>query len=168
MTNDPVWIALIASACGIAIYVAVLAVALRVAGQRYALVLLASCAAVVLALTTAWAHANASMSYWHFFAFFGGGVAVTVFLYGLAAKSVSLRMLVHVAETPKQSATITELSKGVIATLFADRIRMLEEKGLICRGPEGYNVTPAGASAASRMRGIQQALKITSSGLYSS
>jgi hypothetical protein len=166
MIDDPRVVALAAACVAFAIYLCLIGVGLRLTRQRYGVSLLIGCAVLVYAATASWAQANVVIAQWHFAAFYGLGVAATVFTYGAALKALSLRMLLVMAAAPDRSAAVTRLSNDVIRASFQDRIALLEERQLIRRESAGYVLTEAGRRAASRISRVQDALNMGLGGLY--
>jgi peptidoglycan/LPS O-acetylase OafA/YrhL len=164
MATDPRVVALIVAIVALIAYLCLIGLALRMTRQRYAVRLLVGCAALVYGAAALWA--QTSVAQWHLAAFFGVGVAATMFTYGAALKALSLRMLMVIAASPAQAATAEQLTDSVIRASFQDRIALLEEKQLIARSGGGFALTPAGVQAAARIRAAQQALSIGGAGFY--
>jgi hypothetical protein len=149
-----------------AVYLCVIAVGLRLRRQRAALLLLMGCAVLVFGLMLAFAPTLTIDNYWQFASLFGCGVAMVVFLYGAVLKSLSLRMLIMIADDSSESITSARLASDVIRAEFAGRISMLEGRQFIRRVGTGYALTPLGQLTTARIRRLQSALNIEASRLW--
>jgi hypothetical protein len=166
MMDDPRFVALVLSGVALAFYLLLIGVVLRLTRQKFAVRVLLICAVVIFGITVTLAHANVAIAYWHFAAFFGCGVAITVFTYGAVLKALSLRMLAVMIDFRGNSATIEGLANDVLRVAFEERIRLLEGKHLVRRIGAAYLLTPSGRLAASRLRRVQQLLNIGPAGFY--
>jgi hypothetical protein len=164
MSGDPRTAALIVAIVALIVYWCLIGITLRLTRQRYAVRLLAGCAALVYGAATL--STRDSVAPWHLAAFFGAGAAATIFVYGAALKALSLRMLMVISASPAQAATAAQLTDSVIRASFQDRIALLEEKRLIVRAGSGFVMTPTGTHAAARIHGAQRMLKLGGAGFY--
>ena len=164
--SDPRLAALLLAVVAVAIYFIAIGLALRLTRQRHGVTLLITLAAVVYAAVALPANATMTVAPWHFAAFYGAGVAATIFTYGAALKALSVRMLLVMADSHDASATVDHLLNGIIRTSFEERIAMLERRRLIRREGGGYLLTEAGRRTAARIIAVQNALGISGAGLY--
>jgi hypothetical protein len=104
--------------------------------------------------------------YWHSAAFFGLGIMTYVFGFSAVYKSVSLRTLVFIAQSPLTTTTVNAIHEQVVMHSFRKRADLLTQSGLIALGPDGYVLTCAGRKIARRISIIRRLLGVESSGLY--
>lgn len=161
---DPLGTAVVA----LMVFLLLAAIVLRLTAQRGAVPALLGCAAAVFLLAVASiASALENAGTWRFAAFYACGVAVVIFIYGAVLKSLSLRMLVLMATLPRGEAGVDQLTEETIAPAFDERIRLLQESGLIAADPAGYTATGKGTATASQIARLRAFLDIEASGLYS-
>jgi hypothetical protein len=164
--SDPRLAALLLALISVAIYFVAIGIGLRLTRQRFGVSLLIGLAGLLYLVVALWAQATMTVAQWHFAAFYGAGIAATIFTYGAALKALSLRMLLVLADSPDASATADHLLNGIIRPSFQDRITMLERRQLIRRDGSGYVLTDTGRRAASRITAVQNALNMSGSGFY--
>jgi hypothetical protein len=157
---------LAATVLALAAYLLIVAAGLRLTAQAHALAILIGGAVAVFMIATAIAGQYANILIWHFAALYCGGVAVTVFIYGAVLKSLSLQMCARLGL--RKVCSIDELADAVIRKAFDERIALLENGGLVERQQAGFVVTEKGRGAAKRISAVRRAVRIESTGLYSS
>jgi len=157
---------LAATSLALAAYLLLVAIALRLSAQSHALLLLVGGAVLVCAasLTLVLVWTSWPVLLWHFLAFYCGGVAIVIFLYGAALKSLSLQMCALLGSHATRS--VGELADAVIRTEFEKRIALLEGSGLVERQENLFAVTEKGSTAANRIVRTRNALRLESKGLY--
>jgi hypothetical protein len=99
-----------------------------------------------------------SISYW-----FGSLSFLMVF--GAIYKSVSLRMMLDLLDSPEHSLPEQDLLASYIkSTSFEDRLDVSLKSGLAEKSPEGYLLLPKGRMVARLVQGLHRAFAIKKSG----
>jgi hypothetical protein len=134
---------------------------LRLTRQKHSLtVLLAAAGSIFCAILAAF---GGIISFWHFTSYFGLEVIGVIFLYGLALKSLSLRMLTTLAKSPRATQKLADL---VVRPAFMERINVLAERRMIESRDGWYVATTMGIATADQIRRWRDTLKLNSTGLY--
>jgi hypothetical protein len=162
--DDPRLAALALAVPGTLLHLAIVGVLLRLTHQRFGMPIFAG---VALALLLAGvALFGASIAFWHFAAFFGGGVALVVFLYGAVLKSLSLAMLAELEAAPEQTLPLAVLAQRIVEPAFAERAGLLVEMGAAAPDGAGYALTPKGLATSGRIQAARRFLRVETLGLY--
>lgn len=115
----------------------------------------------------AWLASFGALScYYHAAALFGLGVMGYVFAFSAVYKSVSLRVLVFLANRGMQAAKIAEVDEHVVMKSFRQRVELLLDSGLITRHEGKYLLTPAGMRALRMPAMLRSFLGTSAAGLY--
>lgn len=104
--------------------------------------------------------------YWHAAAFFGLGVMTYVFGFSAVYKSISLKTLVFIAQSPSTTTTVHVIHEQVVLRSFRKRVDLLTQNRLTVLGSDGYFLTSAGHQLAHRISMIRRIFGVESSGLY--
>ena len=107
-----------------------------------------------------------SFQYWNAASLFGFGVMSYVFAFGSVYKSVSLEILLDLAQLPQQTAALAEIVDGQVAGIVRRRTDILVEGGLVEREGLCFAITEAGGRLAERIARLRRAYAINDSGLY--
>lgn len=162
--EQPTLAALTAATAAGGFYLLIVGALLRATSGKHAMVIMATTAALLLAAVPIMV-GNVG-SFWHFAAFFGAAVSLTVFLYGALLKSLSLAMLVEISRARDHLLSLDDLTERVVRPAFAARARLLVQSGAAtCDGSE-YVITPQGQHTAKRIAAVRRFLRIDSPGLY--
>jgi hypothetical protein len=164
MAQDPGWLSLAWAVPATLAYLAIVAIALRLAGQRAALPTMLAAAGVVFGVGM-WLGGD-RLSFWHFGAALGFGVAAVVFLYGAVLKSLSIDLLLCLADAPDGQASLGALVERVVRPRFAERAAIIVRKGLGEHVPAGVRATSRAAPVAARLSRIRRRLRVEGAGLY--
>lgn len=104
--------------------------------------------------------------YWDAASIFGFGVMSYVFAFGAAYKSVSLEILLGLAERPDRAAPLSQVVEGQVPALFRGRTRILIDSGLVEQVDSRFAATAAGRVMAGRIGRLRYAFGIGDTGLY--
>lgn len=104
--------------------------------------------------------------YWDAASIFGFGVMGYVFAFGAAYKSVSLDILLGLAERPDRAAPLSEVVDRQVPALFRGRTRILIDGGLVEQVDSRFAATAAGQVMAGRIGRLRRAFGIGDTGLY--
>ena len=104
--------------------------------------------------------------YWPAAAASGFGAVVWLFAFSAVYKSVSLKVLTRLAATPGGELPFDAITGDYVRAEFTARAEVMVALGWVRDGPDGFELTPAGAAAARRLRAVQRACGIETSGLY--
>jgi hypothetical protein len=115
-----------------------------------------------------WACCVGKFDYWPAAAVNGFGVVIWLFAFSAVYKSVSLRILTTLAQTPAQQMPLDEVTHAYVRPEFVTRAALLVQLGYAIEQPNGYVITAQGKRLARWIRLIQRAFGIGSSGLYNS
>lgn len=162
--QGPAIAALVAATLAGACYLTIIGVLMRVTSGRHVSTIIVGVAALLLVIVPI--SARGALSFWHFAAFFGAAVSLIVFLYGAVLKSLSLAMLVAMAQAQDEQLSVDELADRVVRPAFAARARLLVELGTAVRDGAGYAMIPKGQQTANRIQAVRRFLRLDSLGLY--
>jgi len=104
--------------------------------------------------------------YWNAASLFGFGVMLYVFAFGAVYKSVSLEILLDLAQRPGHTAALSDIVDRKMAEIFRGRTEILVSGGQVERAGSGFVVTEAGSAMASRIAQARRAFAVGDSGLY--
>ena len=104
--------------------------------------------------------------YWDAASIFGFGVMLYVFAFGAVYKSVSLEVLVDLAQRPGRTATLSDIVERRVPDIFRGRTEILVDGGQVERAGSSFVVTAAGGTIAGRIAQIRRAFRIGDTGLY--
>ena len=114
-------------------------------------------------LGAAFAH---PFQYWNATSVFCFGVMSYIYLFGAVYKSISLRLLLELADRPGRSIELSEISDQRIPIMFAERTDILIEGGWVVRSDDTFSATPAGHGLTARITKLRRLFAIGNSGLY--
>lgn len=123
-------------------------------------------AAVCIAGAFMLALSGALGSGWHFAAAFAFGFMAYLFVFSAFYKSLSLRILAHMADRHNAEARIADLHTKIVARAFEERQHILLDGGLVARTSTGYVVTLKGQRLAARITWAKRAFGASGSGIY--
>lgn len=130
-------------------------------------VLLAITAIITHGLSVALGAASAPhFQYWNAASIFGFGVMGYVFAFGAVYKSVSLEILLEVAQRPGRAAPLADIVNRLAPDIFRGRAEILVSGGQVKRTGSSFVVTMAGRTLASRLASIRRTFVVGDSGLY--
>lgn len=156
---------------GVAFYVA-LAPAMVFTAQRAGLstpptILLGFAAIVAHSLSVALgAMSVTQFQYWDAASIFGFGVMGHVFAFGAVYKSVSLEILLNVAQRPGHTAPLVDIVDRLAPDIFRGRADILIDGGQVERIGTSFAVTAKGRAFADKLARIRRAFAVGDSGLY--
>lgn len=104
--------------------------------------------------------------YWNAASIFSFGVMSYIFAFGAVYKSVSLEILLDVAERPAGEAPLSDIVEHQIPGIFRGRTNILVDSGLAERTGYGFEATAAGRRLAGRIARLRRAFAIGDTGLY--
>ncbi|MDA9403663.1 hypothetical protein [Bradyrhizobium sp. CCBAU 45389] len=104
--------------------------------------------------------------YWDAASIFGFGVMGYVFAFGAVYKSVSLDILLGLAERPGRTAPLSDVVERQVPALFRGRTGILIDGGLVERVDSRFAATAAGQVMAGRIGRLRRAFGIGDTGLY--
>ncbi|UWU80293.1 hypothetical protein N2603_18040 [Bradyrhizobium huanghuaihaiense] len=104
--------------------------------------------------------------YWDAASIFGFGVMGYVFAFGAVYKSVSLDILLGLAERPERTAPLSDVVERQVPALFRGRTGILMDGGLVEQVDSRFAVTAAGQITAGRIGRLRRAFGIGDTGLY--
>lgn len=162
--DDPRLAALALAIPGTLLHLAIVGVLLRLTRQRFGMPIFAGVALALLLVGVALFGGH--IAFWHFTAFFGGGVALVVFLYGAVLKSLSLAMLAELEAAPGQTLPLAVLAERIVEPAFAERAGLLVKMGAAARDGRGFMVTPQGLATSGRIQAVRRFLRVETLGLY--
>jgi hypothetical protein len=164
MTPDPAWLSLAWAVPATLIHLAIVGVLLRLTAQRAALPMMALAAAVVFAAGL-WLGGD-RLSFWHFGAGLGFGVAAVVFIYGAVLKSLSIDLLLRLDEATDGGASLEALVEEVVRPRFAERAEIIMRTGMGERTDDGVRASPRGVASAARLTRTRAWLGVDAARLY--
>jgi hypothetical protein len=130
-------------------------------------VLLAITAVITHGLSVALGAANVvQFQYWNAASIFGFGVMSYVFAFGAVYKSVSLEILLDVAQRPGHAAPLADIVDRLAPDIFRRRAEILVDGGQVERTGSSFIVTVAGRALAGRLASIRRVFAVGDSGLY--
>jgi hypothetical protein len=156
---------------GVALFVA-LAPAMVLTAQRASL---STPPATLLALAAIIAHGLmvalgatrvAQFQYWNAASTFAFGVMGYVFAFGAVYKSVSLEILLDVAQRPGHGAPHAEIVDRLVPDIFRRRADILVDGGQVERIGVSFTITTKGRTSAGKLARIRRAFAVGDSGLY--
>ncbi|MDE2331611.1 MAG: hypothetical protein KGK16_12630 [Bradyrhizobium sp.] len=104
--------------------------------------------------------------YWNAASVFGFGVMLYVFAFGAVYKSVSLEILLDLAQRPEAAAPLAEIIQRKVPEIFRGRTDILVSGGQVERADSRFVVTPSGCTTVSRIGALRRAFAIGDTGLY--
>ncbi|MBR0782597.1 hypothetical protein [Bradyrhizobium iriomotense] len=104
--------------------------------------------------------------YWDAASIFGFGVMGYVFAFGAVYKSVSLDILLGLAERPEGTAPLSDVVERQVPALFRGRTGILVDGGLVEQVDSRFAATAAGQIMAGRIGRLRRAFGIGDTGLY--
>lgn len=104
--------------------------------------------------------------YWNAASVFSFGVMSYIFAFGAVYKSVSLEILLDVAERPRREAPLADIVERQVPGIFRGRTDILVDSGLAERTSSGFVATAAGSKLAGRIAQLRRAFAIGDTGLY--
>lgn len=104
--------------------------------------------------------------YWDAASIFGFCVMGYVFAFGAAYKSVSLDILLGLADRPDRTASLSDVVDRQVPDLFRGRTSILIDGGQVERVDSRFAATAAGQIMASRIGWLRRAFGIGDTGLY--
>lgn len=162
--DDPRLAALALAVPGTLLHLVIVGLLLRLTRQRFGMPIFAGVALALLLASVALF--GGRIAFWHFAAFFGGGVAVVVFLYGAVLKSLSLAMLAELEAAPEQTLPLAVLAERIVEPAFAERAKLLVEIGAAAPEGTGFALTPKGLATSGKIEAARRFLRIETLGLY--
>jgi hypothetical protein len=105
-------------------------------------------------------------SYWHFASAFAFGFMTYLFCFSALYKSISLRILVHIADQPGGTATLDTIFQRVVVRSFTQRAEALIALGLVRQVASEYEATTAGRQVSRRIIALRQLLGCEGGGIY--
>lgn len=109
---------------------------------------------------------TSQLQYWNVASVFGFGTMLYVFAFGAVYKSVSLEILLDLAQRPGCKRPLAEIVDRQIPDIFRGRTEILVDGDLAERNGASFVVTAAGRRAARRITAIRRAFGIGDTGLY--
>lgn len=123
-----------------------------------ALVLYPATVAVAWALANGYSFWAISIAYWF-------AAIVVLMVFGAVYKSVSLRMMLHLLQSPARTTDTGTLIRDYIQDdSFERRLMVAEENGFAERTPSGFVLRAKGRRLAAIVNGVQRAFAIETSG----
>jgi hypothetical protein len=104
--------------------------------------------------------------YWNAASIFAFGGMAYIFAFGAVYKSVSLEILLKLAERPDQQAPLAEIVEHQVPEVFRGRTKILVDSGHATCVDGSFVATTAGRKVAGRIAGLRRAFAIGDSGLY--
>jgi len=104
--------------------------------------------------------------YWNAASIFSFGVMSYVFAFGAVYKSVSLEILLDIAERPGRESSLVEVVEHRIPDVFLGRTKILVESGLAEYIGPTFAPTAAGRKLAGRITRLRRLFAIGDTGLY--
>ena len=118
-------------------------------------------ASVLLGLATV-----QQFQYWNAASLFSFGAMLYVFAFGAVYKSVSLEILLDLAQRPEHTAALSDIVDRKVPEIFRGRTDILVSGGQVERTGACFAVTPAGRAVAYRIAQVRRAFAIGDTGLY--
>ena len=104
--------------------------------------------------------------YWNAASIFGFGVMLYVFAFGAVYKSVSLEILLDLAQRPGRAADLADIVDRKVPEIFRGRTDILVSGRQVERTGDLFAVTASGRVTASRIGAMRRAFTIGDTGLY--
>jgi len=104
--------------------------------------------------------------YWNAASIFSFGVMSYIFAFGAVYKSVSLEILLDVAERPAREVPLSDIVERQIPDIFRGRTNILVDSGLAERTDSVFVATAAGSRLAGRIARLRRTFAIGDTGLY--
>ena len=104
--------------------------------------------------------------YWNAASVFSFGVMSYIFAFGAVYKSVSLEILLDVAERPARQVPLSDIVERQVPGIFRGRTKILVDSGLAERTDSSFVATAAGRKLAGRIARLRRAFAIGDTGLY--
>ena len=106
------------------------------------------------------------LQYWNAASVFSFGVMSYVFAFGAVYKSVSLEILLNVAERPARLVPLSDIVERQVPGIFRGRTKILVDSGLAERTGSSFLATAAGRKLAGRIARLRRLFAIGDTGLY--
>jgi hypothetical protein len=119
-----------------------------------------------LASVLAGAATTPHFHYWNAAAVFGFGAMLYVFAFGAVYKSVSLEILLDLAQRPEHKAPLSDIVDRQVPDIFRKRTEILVGGGQVEHAGSSFVVTATGRKLADRISRIRRAFGIGDTGLY--
>jgi hypothetical protein len=104
--------------------------------------------------------------YWNAASIFAFGIMLYVFAFGAVYKSVSLEILLDVAQRPGGEAPLADIVDRKVPEIFRGRTDILVDGGQVERRGAHFVVSASGHKVASRIAAMRRAFAIGDTGLY--
>jgi hypothetical protein len=104
--------------------------------------------------------------YWNAASIFSFGVMSYIFAFGAVYKSVSLEILLDVAERPACEVPLSDIVERQVPGIFRGRTKILVDSGLAERTDSSFVATAAGRKLARRIARLRRVFAIGDTGLY--
>ena len=104
--------------------------------------------------------------YWNAASLFSFGAMLYVFAFGAVYKSVSLEILLDLAQRPGHTAALSDIVDRKVPEIFRGRTDILVSGGQVERTGASFAVTAAGRAVAARIAQMRSAFAIGDTGLY--
>jgi hypothetical protein len=104
--------------------------------------------------------------YWNATSIFSFGAMSYIFAFGAVYKSVSLEILLGIAERPGRAVPASEIVEHKVPEILRGRTQILVDSGLVARAGLSFSVTAAGQALADRIMRLRRLFAIGDSGLY--
>jgi hypothetical protein len=161
-------------ACGLAgillftILAPVMQIIARRAGSTIAPVIILAIAAVIahVASVVLGVITVQQFQYWNAASIFSFGAMLYVFAFGAVYKSVSLEILLDLAQRPGRTALLADIVDHDVPEIFRGRTDILVSGGQVEREGPCFAVTATGRAMADRIAQLRRAFAIGDTGLY--
>ena len=104
--------------------------------------------------------------YWNAASIFSFGVMGYVFAFGAVYKSVSIEILLDLAERDERRVPLSDIVEHKVPDIFRGRTDVLVDSGLVKRAGSSFVVTAAGQKLAGRIARLRRLFAIGDTGLY--
>ncbi len=104
--------------------------------------------------------------YWSAASIFAFGVMLYIFAFGAVYKSVSLEVLLDLAQRPGHAAELADIVDRKVPGIFRGRTQILVSGGQVENAGSNFVVTERGRAIAGRIAKMRSVFAIGDSGLY--
>ncbi|MDE2473149.1 MAG: hypothetical protein KGL35_31690 [Bradyrhizobium sp.] len=104
--------------------------------------------------------------YWNTASIFAFGVMLYVFAFGAVYKSVSLEILLDLAQRPERATSVSDIVDRKVPEIFRGRTDILVSGGQVERTGTRFAVTATGHATATRIAMLRDIFGIGDTGLY--
>ena len=104
--------------------------------------------------------------YWNAASIFGFGVMGYVFAFGAVYKSVSLEIMLDLAQRAGRTVPLSDIVDRQVPDIFRGRANILIDSGFVERAGSSFTATVAGRKLAGRIAAVRRAFAIGDTGLY--